>query len=535
VEAETLEDALECMAHRPFDVILTDLGLPDENGIEVVERLRRASNEAAVIVTSGNEDEELAVRAIAVGAQDFLVKSFLEPMQLRRAIRFAIERKRTELRLAHLAGTDELTGLINRGTLTKRIVETLSRTRRSKTEFGVIYIDLDGFKPVNDRLGHKAGDELLCRVAHRMRGVVREYDACSRIGGDEFAVLIETPCNQDDAIAITNRLVDALNEPFVLSGGASVTIGASAGLAMHPQMGATPDRLLHAADQAMYRAKHAGGGRCMVAGYSSLAPASLESRLRSAVALENLELHFQPIVQCADGQLTAVEALLRWHPTADESIPPSVFVPLLEETGLINDVGSWIIDETLRQLSRWHRLGAHSLRAHVNVSPQQFENGELIENVRDSLERHSVAAQCLELEITESTLMQNTRASNATLSALKDLGLRLAIDDFGTGYSSLAYLHRFRVDTLKVDRAFVDDLGRSAHADAITSAILSLAQQLELEVVAEGIETPEQLSFVRQLRCPFAQGYLFAKPAPGAIIDAWIARGPESIVVPQQL
>lgn len=510
-----IDGAIELLQQESFDVIVADLGLPDADGLQVVEQLRMVAPHCALIVASNNNNEDLAVQVIAAGAQDFFVKDYIQSVPFRRSVRFALERKHSERRLTRLAGTDELTGLSNRHTFEQRLDESLSRNRRSEGEFGVLYLDLDGFKAVNDRMGHDVGDELLRLVAGRIREVVRDYDICARLGGDEFAVLIEAPCPRENALAIADRLIGRIAEPYPLSNGKSAQVSASVGLAMHPQYASSREAMLRAADEAMYESKRAGGERCTIAGGERVprVKGSLEARLADAVAHRELELHFQPIFDCRTERTVAVEALLRWSPSPGEHISPAVFVPILEETGLINSVGQWVLDESLAQLARWDELGYEPVRVHVNVSPRQFESGVLPDTVRAALQRHRLAPCRLELEITESTLMRNTRSSNDVLSSLKDLGVGLSIDDFGTGYSSLAYLHRFRVDTLKIDRSFVDQLGRSDDADAVTSAVLSLAQQLRLNVVAEGIETEAQLQFMKQRGCHFGQGFYYARPA----------------------
>lgn len=522
----SLGEAIEALHIAKYQVVFTDLGLTDANGLSAVEKIRRVEPDAAIIVVSGNEDEELALDALSAGAQDYVAKDQLPNLSLLRTLRFGLQRKRTERRLSRLAECDELTGLANRKKLNLRLVDVLARNRRSQAPFGLLYIDLDGFKPVNDTYGHEVGDEILQIVATRLQAAVREYDTCARIGGDEFAVIIEGHCDVADATMVSERIVSELRKPYRI-GDREINVGASAGLAMYPQIGVSPEVLMRAADQAMYRCKEQGGGRCIVAGQDirERYEGSLESRVKEAVRLGALTLSFQPVVSLANRRVEAVEALLRWNQEDVEAIPPSVFVPVLEKLGLITEVGAWALDAAAAQLKQWDALGLPPLVASVNISPHQFENGDLVEVVNDVLSRRSLAATRMELELTESTLMRNTRASNVTLRDLKDRGLRLAIDDFGTGYSSLAYLSRFRVDVLKVDRSFVQEIGRSDDSDAIISAILSLGQQLNLEVTAEGIETDEQLAFIEERGCHRAQGYLFCRPVSAAKIEELLGRG----------
>lgn len=523
--ASSLVEALNALRAGSFDAVFADLRLGDAEGSGTVEALRRAAPDAAIIVVSGSDDDELALEALALGAQDFLLKQQLPAVSIVRALRFGIQRKESERRLARLAECDELTGLANRKKLVRRLIDVLARSRRSSVSFGFLYLDLDGFKPINDRLGHEVGDEVLRMVGERLQSAVRDYDLCARLGGDEFGVLIEGDCPEHETQVVCERIITDLGEPYRVSG-REVSVGISAGLAMHPQAGDTPDSLIRAADQAMYRSKQLGGRRCVVAGQSNERRryGALENRLRQAVRDQKFKLYFQPIIDVKTNAIHTIEAFLRWSPHPSERIPPAVFIPALEKLGLVGEIGAWVLDRAAHQLRRWDDEGLPAFVMSVNISPHQFESGDLVQTVDEVLDRYQLEASRLQLELTESALMRNTRTSNATLNNLKDRGVRLAIDDFGTGYSSLAYLNRFRIDVLKIDQSFVAEIGRNADNDAIIAAILSLGRQLNLEVTAEGIEEQDQLSFIQTRGCDRAQGFFWGEPMAPVDLSEFLAQ-----------
>ena len=424
----------------------------------------------------------------------------------------------------HQSLHDSLTGLANRLLLTDRINHALGRLDRNRDLVAVLFLDLDDFKAINDGLGHAAGDELLMSVARRIRGSLRMQDTACRLGGDEFAVLLEDIASPNDAVAVAQRVFTAITQPMMIKG-REVTIQASMGLAFAIDPTQTADDLLRNSDMAMYAAKHGGKGRFELFEPDMHAAVierlELESDLRRAVSGNELVLHYQPIVALDTGNLEGVEALLRWQHPRRGLIPPLDFLAIAEETGVIIDIGYWVLEEACRQMRQWQDtttvLGA--ARCSVNLSAKQFQDESLVVRVEAALAATGVSADRLVLEITESTLMIDTEVTAQRLQALRALGVKIAIDDFGTGYSSLAYLRRFEIDILKVDRSFVDPLARSDKDSALAEAIVTMAQALQLEVVPEGIERLDQVGLLKQWGCRVGQGFFFARPMTPADLE----------------
>jgi diguanylate cyclase (GGDEF)-like protein/PAS domain S-box-containing protein len=437
------------------------------------------------------------------------------------------ESRQLQDQLVHEAHHDALTQLANRAKFHNRVQEALRGSRRTD-DVAVLFLDLDGFKEVNDSLGHAAGDDLLVHVAERLRTSVRDDDLVARLGGDEFAVLVQSIVATADARTVAERIVAELRAPFTL-GGREIHIAASIGLACAGDA-ADAEQLMRNADLAMYQAKSSGGG-----GYASyhremltglVERLELESDLRRALERDELVLHYQPTVELTDGRISGFEALLRWqHPTRG-SLPPLDFIPLAEATGLIESIGRWVLTEACRQAVAWSAQGAPPMKMAVNVSARQFEHTDLPAVVAEILAATGMPAGQLCLEMTESILMTDTEETLTQLQALKALGVTLAIDDFGTGYSSLAYLRRFPVDILKIDRSFVERLGAGPDGTdtALATTIVQLAHSLGMTTVAEGIEELQQWTELRAMGCDNAQGYYFSRPVPaaeaGALLDA---------------
>jgi diguanylate cyclase (GGDEF)-like protein/PAS domain S-box-containing protein len=440
-------------------------------------------------------------------------------------------RDRTEhVELTDRALRDALTGLPNRSLFMDRLGKALARIDRSGAMIALLFIDLDRFKVVNDSLGHAAGDALLLAAAERLRTSVRGHDTVARFGGDEFVVLCEGLDAEQDVFIVAERIITAFSRPFSLDG-AEVSASASVGITVTRDPHAEADSLLRDADAAMYRAKDGGRGRFELfdRGMRSRALRRLqtESDLWRAIARDELVVHYQPVVDLGDGRIVGVEALLRWEHPQRGLVPPGEFLPVAEETGLIAPIGAWVLEEACGQVQRWREEvpGADRLQLAVNLSGQQLSSTTLADLVAEVLDRTGLPASLLCLEITESTLMADVEASAAIMGDLKALGVALAVDDFGTGYSSLAYLSRFPVDILKIDRAFVGELHDGTGAWPIISAIAGLAAALGLEAIAEGVEDDAQLTALRSLGCRLAQGYLFARPAAPGVIAGLLADG----------
>jgi diguanylate cyclase (GGDEF)-like protein/PAS domain S-box-containing protein len=438
------------------------------------------------------------------------------------------ERKAFEHQLRHLAFHDPLSQLPNRALFLDRLEQALARAERHRRAVAVLFVDLDNFKVVNDSLGHQAGDTLLQEVAARLRTCLRLEDTAARLGGDEFAVLLEEVSAQEEALAVAERIQAAMQTPVDVAG-RSVTVGLSIGIDLSTPADTRADELLRRADLALYRAKADGKG-----GYAIFDPSleahalerlEIESDLRQALEHHELQLVYQPILTLDSGRIGEVEALLRWHHPRRGVVSPVTFIPVAEATDMIVPIGKWVLDEACRQLRAWRDSYPMlpPLIMSVNLSGRQFQHPNLVADVAATLAETGVDPHCLKLEITESVLMRDVESAVATCAALKALGVQLAIDDFGTGYSSLGQLKRLPFDTLKIDRSFVDGLGRDEQDMAIVSSVVKLAKTLNLSVTAEGIETPIQEAHLRSLGCERGQGYLFARPQAPETIDGMLA------------
>ena len=439
------------------------------------------------------------------------------------------DRRRAEERIQHMATHDGLTNLANRVQFIDRLEIALAQARRDSQVGAVHFIDLDKFKSVNDGMGHEAGDRLLQAVARRIERCVRETDAVARFGGDEFAILQPGLRDPDDATTLAIKLVAALSQPFV-GGGQEIHSGASIGITMFPNDGTDPARLLSNADLAMYRAKRDGGNafRFFVADmdFEAQTRVSLERGMRRAIENNEFSLHFQPQVRLESGRIQSMEALLRWNNPAHGLIPPATFIPVAESSSLIHPIGAWVLRTACRQASAMQRPGHPPIGISVNLSPVQFRDRELMGAVRDALDESGLDPALLELEVTENVIMRHNTQTSVMLKEFGQMGVGLAIDDFGVGYSSLSYLHEFPFTKLKIDRRFVRDIGSDTGTDAITRGIIHMGRGLEMKVVAEGVETSQQLDYLRQHGCDEGQGYLFSRPIPfdrvGSLIDEWV-------------
>jgi diguanylate cyclase (GGDEF)-like protein len=425
-----------------------------------------------------------------------------------------IEHRRWFERLLHQGHHDVLTGLPNRLLLTDRLKQALARAERSRTQLAYLCIDLDRFKYVNDTLGHDAGDLFLQQISVRLAARVRSSDTMARTGGDEFAAIISDIKDIKDATTVAESLVACLREPFDIDGH-TLFGGASIGVALYPQDGKDIESLQRAADRAMYHAK--AQGRNGVECYASVETKEdtdrneIESHLHRAIELGNFALHFQPQFTC-DRRLAGFEALLRFNHPKLGVVPPSRFIPMAEESGLILPIGEWVLQEACRQIAEWKKKGMRPVRVAVNVSPLQFAHANFAETVGRALKASKVNPELLELELTEGVLMSNIRDSSRQMAAMAEIGVRLAVDDFGTGYSSLSYLHQLPINLLKIDRSFVAHMMDPDGTRCIVEAIISLAHRLGLETLAEGVETDEQLSELKAAGCNLIQGFLFSRP-----------------------
>ena len=521
----TLNDAVLSAEDLVPDVILADLNLPDSRGTQTVTSLQTSYPDIPLVIVSAWEDEAISLRSVKAGAQDYLVKGHIDGANLHRVIRYAIERKRTELELVRLAHFDQLTSLPNRTLLRERVDHALARAIRAGSGVATLILDMDRFKEINDMLGHEIGDKLLVEAARRIRACVRDQDTVARLGGDEFAVILEGVSEAREVLPVIERIIDSLREVTTIDGH-EINSSTSVGIAMYPENGSDLSELLRAADLAMYQAKASGRGR-----YRFFADAmqeeaqsrhALEWALRRAVERGEFELVYQPQLCLRTGTVIGVEALLRWMNPTRGLLTPYHFIAGLEEFGLINEVGEWVLQTACEQIRKWQAMHFAPMRIAVNVSAQQFEDPMLIDKIRNALKETKLPPELLELELTESCLMSDPAQASALLREIRDIGVRIAIDDFGTGYSSLSYLHEFPLNALKIDKNFVQSVESNDRGGPISKMIIGLGQNLGLEVIAEGVETEGQLQYMREHGCDVAQGYLYARPQSPEDLAPWL-------------
>lgn len=435
------------------------------------------------------------------------------------------ERKAAEERIHQLAHHDALTGLLNRFSLQERLEQVLLSVQREDKRLAVMLIDQDRFKDINDTLGHHVGDRILVEIASRLRACVRESDIVARLGGDEFVVVLTDVEAGIDAAPVAQKILDALSQPYIIDG-KTLHSSASLGISISPYDGDDVETLMKHADTAMYHAKEQGRNNYQFFTKAMTVAAAermdLERGLREALAGAQFELHYQPKFYTHNGHVCGVEALVRWRHPERGLIPPLKFIPLAEETGLIEALGEWVFEEACRQLAAWRTEGIDAVSMAVNLSAYQLRSPTFVERVGIIMRKHGIEEGELELEITESAAMENPETAIVQLKGLRRLGVKLSIDDFGTGYSSLAYLKRLPIQTLKVDRTFVKDIEIDENDAAICAATIALAHNLGLEVVAEGVETEAQREFLAEHKCDYLQGYLFSKPLPAAEATAFL-------------
>jgi diguanylate cyclase (GGDEF)-like protein len=483
-----------------------------------------------VALAGGTGTVHLQTRAFAAedGAESFVLGT----------VQDVTGRKEVEQRIRFLAYYDSLTSLPNRSLFHETLGSDLARARREGTMLAVMFVDLDHFKRINDSMGHGAGDRLLQEVARRLRGVIRSQDKITRgsdsgddgivarLGGDEFIFSIGDLARVQDAARVASRILKSLHAPVRLETG-EVVVSASVGISLFPQDGETIDQLLRNADAALYHAKDCGRHNFQFYDASMNAAAfqrlTLEVSLRRALEANEFCLHYQPQICVSDGSMIGVEALLRWRHPEMGFVEPSRFIPVAEETGLIQEIERWVLMEAARQIGDWLARGLTPIRVAVNLSSHQFRHRQPLERLDDVLARTGIPAHLLELEITEGAVIDGGEKTVAILEAIKSRGVRISVDDFGTGYSSLSYLSRFPIDALKIDRSFVRDLATDPSDAAIVSAIVALAHRLDLEVVAEGVEDETQRDYLCAQGCDLMQGYFFGKPMPAAEIEALVA------------
>jgi diguanylate cyclase (GGDEF)-like protein len=515
---DRLSSALEHLTTSEAALVLLDLSLPDSIGLDTFTRVYAHSPAVPIIVLTGNDDQKIALAAVKGGAQDYLVKSRLDRELLLRSMHYSIERKRYQVELERQANYDALTGLPNRTLLHDRLRQAVYAQRQARA-MAVVFMDLDHFKFVNDSLGHSTGDLLLKAMGERLRGVLREGDTVGRVGGDEFVLILNDQANEEIIYRAMQRICAKVAEPITLDG-KELHVTCSAGISLYPQDGRDVDTLLKNADAAMYRAKEHGRSNFQFFTSEMNERVSerlaLENALRRALERNELALHYQQKVSLKTGRIVGAEALVRWVHPEWGLVRPARFIPLAEETGLIVSIGEWVLREACRQARAWLDAGLEPGAVSVNLSARQFRQDGLVRTVSRVLAETGLDPSRLEMELTESMVMHNAEAAIAVLQGLKQLGVALSVDDFGTGYSSLAYLKDLPIDTLKIDRSFVRDIGAGSEADdgVLAQAIISLGHALDLKVIAEGVETDAQLRFLRRHGCDEVQGFFYGEAVP---------------------
>jgi diguanylate cyclase len=526
---------------RPYSVAFVDMRMPPGwDGLETIENLWKVDPEIQVVVCSAYSDYDWMELLTRLGHSDKLIviKKPFEPIEIlqsasalshkwqnARALRRHVEglelvvtdRTRgleaANRQLRHLASHDSLTGLPNRLLLDDRITQAIAQANRQAHEFAVAVLDLDRFKLINDSLGHHAGDELLCEVAIRLKGAIRAVDSIARLGGDEFVIIFDGPMTRAETLEMGKRLLKVMELPMRLLG-IDVHVSPSIGIAFYPHDGATVDTLLAHADAAMYYAKQRGRNNveCYTESMGSVTQerVKLESELHEALRHGQFELHYQPKVDTATGRINSAEALIRWRHPQRGLLLPAEFIPVAEECGLLDAVGEWVLFEACRQGRIWQQRGPRALRIAVNLAPSQFRLVDLVSQIRRALDASGLDPTLLEIELTETAVMSDAEESVHILEAISRMGVLVSVDDFGTGYSSMSYLRRFPIDKLKIDRCFVEQMTARREDASIVGAIISLAHSLCLKVIAEGVETPEQLQLLTKLGCDQYQGFYFS-------------------------
>jgi len=521
----TIAAAVTALADDQYAVVLLDLNLPDASGMECVEAIQAADTTIPIVVLSGEDDEEFAVSILNKGVQDYLVKWEGKGRVIFRSIRYAIERKRSELRLNYLAQYDALTGVPNRQYFQDQLARATARARRSGTKVALFFLDLDQFKVVNDTLGHLAGDQLLREAAQRLSRAVRSGDVLARLGGDEFAVMAEGMVTARDTEAIAQGLLKAIDAPFEVDG-RELIVTASIGVTLYPNDHSDTTMLVKNADIAMYQAKEQGRNNFKFFTEHMhdelLRFHQFEHDIKHALDNDGFDVVYQPKINMTSRRIEGMEALLRWNCPDRGQVSATQFIPVAEESGHIVPLGYWILEQACRSLRHWLDEEMPVVPVSVNVSARQFQQADFPQRVSGILDQFALDPRLIELELTEGLLMEDTVSARQCLNDLKEIGVRIAIDDFGTGHSCLAYLRKFPIDVLKIDRSFVRDVGEGDDSEIIINAIISLARSLKLEVVAEGVENVEQAEFLVENGCHVAQGFLYSRPMPAGDVMQWL-------------
>jgi len=530
IQTDSGKKALEILSNTAVSLVILDVLMPEMDGCQVAELIHsnpKTQSIPIIFMTGVDNHEPNLFKGIQSGAVDVLYKP-LQPEIIRSKVKVFLELDQQRQLIKHYAQHDRLTGLFNREQITNILVRLMANARRSKKLLGLLFLDLDHFKSINDTFGHDAGDLLLKSVADRVRGAVREGDFVARLGGDEFAVILSELDSSESAGLVAQKILDQMVMPHALTDH-EILISSSIGIALYDNQDKLASDLLKSADSAMYQAKKKG--RSQFAYFSpdleqkALKRMEIARDLNHTIDNNELSVFYQPQISASNGEVVGFEALMRWQKN-QEWISPALFIPIAEETGLIPKLGEWILNASCKQLKRWQdqNLLGRIVKVSVNVSSRQIQSKNFLTVLKNALESSGLAPACLELELTESTVMDDPETTISVFKAIHQLGVEIAVDDFGTGYSSLAYLRHLPLDRLKIDQSFVRDIDIDRNDEAIVKAIIGLSHNLGLNVVAEGVETEEQSAFLRRHHCDTLQGYLFARPLPAVDIPDFLRK-----------
>ncbi len=515
--AKSGEEGLELIRQNSFDVILLDFRLANMTGLEILDILTQEKLLLMpIIMLSGMDDESLMLKCLEHGAQDFLLKGEVNQKILSRAIRYATERKNLQRQLVTLAKYDSLTGLANRELFFSHLNASLNKAKRQLAQLAILFIDIDNFKTINDSLGHSTGDELLKSIAERLQQSMRSEDFVARLGGDEFAIILNDIGSVESVGKIAIKIMTRL-EPGHICNNFELNVNPSIGISTFPECGTTAESLIQAADTAMYEVKRTGRNSFQFFSESMQKMVSrkliIENNLRCAIDRNELFLQYQPQLESETLKIVSTEALLRWHNMNLGHVTPTEFIPVAEDTGLINKLGAWVLSTASDQNVKWNKqqLTSIPLSISINVSLVQLKSGGFVGELKDLLSKLSLSPQQIVLEITESIMSDNPDVMIMILKEIRSLGILIAIDDFGTGYSSLNYLRKLPIDILKIDQSFVADIGCNTKGEAIVKTIIALAQNLGLKVIAEGVENRSQADFLVAHKCDILQGFYFSR------------------------
>ncbi|PYS24864.1 MAG: diguanylate cyclase [Acidobacteria bacterium] len=546
VFAASAEDAWSVLQTRVFDLVLSDINMPGMSGLDLVPQILERSPDTVVVMISGEPGIESAIEALRAGAFDYISKP-IDILHVQAAVdralghhRLLADKRRYENHLEelvrertaeieHLAYYDRLTDLPNRNLFVDRCTQALGIAQRDQHQVGVVLVSLDRFKKIAESLSHEAGDVVLSEVANRLRSSIREGDTAAHLEGDEFVLLLTQVDDTDELTDVCLMVNEAMKQPINL-GNQDVYMTVSIGIATFPTNGDDTSVILRNAGAALYRAKKQGGNNYQFYAADMNAQAvkrlALESSLRRAVENQEFITYYQPVVNLTSGDVLGSEALVRWEHPEFGILPPAKFIDLAEDTGLIVDIGDFVLRAACRQTREWQDDGLGRLRIAVNISARHFQQVGFVDRIMEVLLETRLDPACLDLELTETSIMDNAQKATAVLSDIRRLGVRVSIDDFGTGYSSLSYLKSLPIDNLKLDQSFVKGATTDPDDATLVMTIVTLSHNLRLNVVAEGVETDEQLAFLRLLRCDEGQGYLFGRPVPAATFRSTLAADP---------